>query len=83
MVHEEGRVQIIDFGVSGLMETKADRRGTIIGTFNWMAPELLKQAKRDLGDDRQAPDGTKYGIEVSDRDRRSEITAWFSIDADN
>ena len=65
MVHEEGRVQIIDFGVSGLMETKADRRGTIIGTFNWMAPELLKQAKRDLGDDRQAPDGTKYGIEVS------------------
>lgn len=66
MVHEEGRVQIIDFGVSGLMETKADRRGTIIGTFNWMAPELLKQAKRDLGDDRQAPDGTKYGIEVSD-----------------
>ncbi len=65
MVHEEGRVQIIDFGVSGLMETKTDRRGTIIGTFNWMAPELLKHAKNDLGDDRQAPDGTKFGIEVS------------------
>ena len=64
MVHEEGRVQIIDFGVSGLMETKADRRGTIIGTFNWMAPELLKQAKRELPDDRQAPDGTKFGIEI-------------------
>lgn len=64
MVHEEGRVQIIDFGVSGLMETKADKRGTIIGTFNWMAPELLKHAKGDLGDDRQAPDGTKFGIEI-------------------
>lgn len=64
MVHEEGRVQIIDFGVSGLMETKADRRGTIIGTFNWMAPELLKHAKGQLGDDRQAPDGTKFGIEI-------------------
>ena len=64
MVHEEGRVQIIDFGVSGLLETKADRRGTIIGTFNWMAPELLKQAKRELPDDRQAPDGTKFGIEI-------------------
>lgn len=64
MVHEEGRVQIIDFGVSGLMETKTDRRGTIIGTFNWMAPELLKHAKANLGDDRQAPDGTKFGIEI-------------------
>ena len=66
MVHEDGQVQIIDFGVSGLMETKADRRGTIIGTFNWMAPELLTYAKVPLGDDRQAPDGTRFGIEVSD-----------------
>ncbi len=66
MVHEEGRVQIIDFGVSGLMETKTDRRGTIIGTFNWMAPEVLRYAKANLGDDRQAPDGTNFGIEVSD-----------------
>ncbi|CAF9915179.1 MAG: hypothetical protein ALECFALPRED_010034 [Alectoria fallacina] len=64
MVHEEGRVQIIDFGVAGMMESKADRRGTIIGTFNWMAPELLKHAKSNLGDDRQAPKGTDFGEEV-------------------
>ena len=64
MVHEEGRVQIIDFGVAGLMETKTDRRGTIIGTFNWMAPEVLTYAKGELGDDRQAPDGANFGIEV-------------------
>ena len=66
MVHEDGRVQIIDFGVSGLMETKTDRRGTIIGTPNWMAPEILYQAKKQLGDDRQAPDGATYGTEVRD-----------------
>lgn len=64
MVHEEGRVQIIDFGVSGLMETKTDRRGTIIGTINWMAPEILHQAQKPLGDDRQAPDGATYSTEV-------------------
>ena len=65
MVHEEGRVQIIDFGVAGLLDTKTDRRGTIIGTYNWMAPELLKHAKGPLSDDRQAPGGAKFGIEVS------------------
>lgn len=77
MVHEEGRVQIIDFGVAGMMESKADRRGTIIGTFNWMAPELLKHAKSNLGDDRQAPKGTDFGEEVSDEDVKSDIAAWL------
>lgn len=66
MVHEEGHVQIIDFGVSGLLENKTDRRGTIIGTPNWMAPEILRRAKLPPRDDRQAPDGATYGTEVCD-----------------
>jgi hypothetical protein len=34
-------VQLCDFGVAGTMETKVDKRSTIIGTPHWMAPELF------------------------------------------
>lgn len=39
MIHERGGLQIIDFGVAGMVESKIDKRGTIIGTPNWMPPE--------------------------------------------
>lgn len=39
MIHERGGLQIIDFGVAGMVESKVDKRGTIIGTPNWMPPE--------------------------------------------
>ncbi|PQE10099.1 serine threonine- kinase nak1 protein [Rutstroemia sp. NJR-2017a BVV2] len=41
LVTEEGGVQLCDFGVAGTMETKVDKRSTIIGTPHWMAPELF------------------------------------------
>ena len=47
MIHEEGGLQIIDFGVAGTLESKTDRRNTVIGTPHWMAPELLHGAIHD------------------------------------
>ena len=56
MIHEKGMVQIIDFGVAGVLQTSADKRSTVIGTPHWMAPELHKNAP---------PEGLSYGTEVS------------------
>ena len=56
MIHEKGRLQVIDFGVAGVLQTKIDKRTTVIGTPHWMAPELLKPAGRE---------GLNYGTEVS------------------
>ncbi|KAH8814993.1 kinase-like domain-containing protein [Xylogone sp. PMI_703] len=41
LITEEGAVQLCDFGVAGTIETKIDKRTTIIGTPHWMAPELF------------------------------------------
>jgi serine/threonine protein kinase len=41
LVTEVGDVQLCDFGVAGVMETKFDKRTTVIGTPHWMAPELF------------------------------------------
>ncbi|KAK4105903.1 hypothetical protein N658DRAFT_483294 [Parathielavia hyrcaniae] len=41
LVTEAGRVQLCDFGVAGIIESKLDKRTTFIGTLNWMAPELF------------------------------------------
>ncbi|KAI0378044.1 kinase-like protein [Hypomontagnella monticulosa] len=43
LVTETGAVQLCDFGVAGMMETKLDKRSTFIGTPHWMAPELFDQ----------------------------------------
>ncbi|XDG10095.1 hypothetical protein ABKA04_009710 [Annulohypoxylon sp. FPYF3050] len=51
LVTETGAVQLCDFGVAGMMETKLDKRSTFIGTPHWMAPELFDQ-------------NTQYGTEV-------------------
>jgi len=53
MIHEEGGIQIIDFGVAGQLESAVDKRATIVGTPHWMSPEILKDAE------------IKYGQEVS------------------
>lgn len=34
-------VEVCDFGVAAIIETKFDKRRTVIGTLHWMAPELL------------------------------------------
>ncbi|KAL6866910.1 serine/threonine protein kinase, STE family, PAK/STE20-related [Trichoderma novae-zelandiae] len=41
LVTEAGGVQLCDFGVAGIIETKFDKRSTITGTLHWMAPELF------------------------------------------
>lgn len=41
LITEDGGVQLCDFGVAGMMETKFDKRSTFIGTPHWMAPELF------------------------------------------
>ncbi|KAK5990498.1 Serine/threonine-protein kinase nak1 [Cladobotryum mycophilum] len=51
LVTEIGKVQLCDFGVAGVIETKFDKRSTFIGTPHWMAPELFDQ-------------GASYGTEV-------------------
>ena len=56
MIHEKGNLQVIDFGVAGVLQTKLDKRTTVIGTPHWMAPELHKPAGRE---------GLNYGTEVS------------------
>ena len=43
LIHEEGRLQLCDFGVATVLETKGDKRQTFIGTLHWMAPEQWDQ----------------------------------------
>jgi serine/threonine protein kinase len=47
MVDEAGNIQLIDFGVAGIVLTnmQEDKRKTIIGTAHWMPPELHRQAE--------------------------------------
>lgn len=41
LITEQAEVQLCDFGVAGIVETKLDKRSTVIGTPHWMAPELF------------------------------------------
>jgi serine/threonine protein kinase len=41
LIHEEGRLQLCDFGVATVLDTKSDKRKTFIGTPHWMPPELF------------------------------------------
>ena len=41
LITEAGGVQLCDFGVAGVLETKFDKRSTVTGTLQWMAPELF------------------------------------------
>lgn len=43
LITEDGDVQLCDFGVAGIIESKQDKRSTVIGTPHWMAPELFGQ----------------------------------------
>lgn len=60
MIHENGSLQLIDFGVSGLLQTGKDKRSTIIGTPHWMPPEMSSQLLN------QGPSTIGYGNEVSE-----------------
>lgn len=66
MIHEDGNVQLIDFGVSGIIDSKVGKRSTIIGTLNWMPPEQLNflEPAKSVGG-RKTPAKKEFGIEVS------------------
>ncbi|KAI1109604.1 kinase-like domain-containing protein [Nemania sp. NC0429] len=51
LLTENGGVQLCDFGVAALIETKFDKRRTITGSLQWMAPEFFEPT-------------VAYGIEV-------------------
>lgn len=59
MIHENGSLQLIDFGVAGLLQTSKDKRSTIIGTPHWMPPEMSSQLVN------QGPSTVDYATEVS------------------
>ncbi|KAK4465365.1 serine threonine-protein kinase nak1 [Cladorrhinum samala] len=41
LVAEDGGVQLCDFGVAGMVKSRFDKRKTVTGTLQWMAPELF------------------------------------------
>lgn len=41
LITEAGGVQLSDFGVAGIIENQFDKRTTVTGTLQWMAPELF------------------------------------------
>lgn len=41
LITDAGGVQLCDFGVAGVLDTKIDKRTTVTGTLHWMAPELF------------------------------------------
>ena len=59
MIHENGSIQIIDFGVSAVLQSKVDKRRTVIGTGHFMAPEMLKAMWSQ-----KSAETIKYGTEV-------------------
>ncbi|RMD41593.1 hypothetical protein DV735_g3531, partial [Chaetothyriales sp. CBS 134920] len=43
LIHEEGRLELCDFGVANVLDTRTDKRRTFIGTLHWMPPELWSE----------------------------------------
>ncbi|KAF2750900.1 hypothetical protein M011DRAFT_474388 [Sporormia fimetaria CBS 119925] len=65
LISEEGRVQLCDFGVSGALEPEVAKRSTIVGTPNWMAPELQREWVKDINPSSAVrPNEILYGSEV-------------------
>lgn len=57
LIHEEGRLQICDFGVAGVLQSHVDKRSTWIGTPHWMPPEMFSVRR----------EAHQYGSEVSSK----------------
>lgn len=47
LIHQDGQLQLCDFGVSGILESSVAKRSTIIGTPNWMPPEMHDDSMPD------------------------------------
>lgn len=46
-----GAVKIGDFGVCATLTEQKSKRATMVGTPNWMAPEVVKQSQYDTNVD--------------------------------
>jgi protein-serine/threonine kinase len=57
LVTEDGRIQLCDFGISGVLENEVSKRSTIVGTPHWMAPELVSHLGSDIN-------SVRYGNEI-------------------
>ena len=57
LIHEEGRLQLCDFGVATVMDTKLDKRRTFIGTLHWMPPEMWDKEPEYSDEVRAYPNG--------------------------
>jgi protein-serine/threonine kinase len=65
LILEDGRVQLCDFGVSNTLEPEKSKRSTIVGTPNWMAPELIGEWAKDADPHSLLqPKEISYGNEV-------------------
>ncbi|KAK5940569.1 hypothetical protein PMZ80_006986 [Knufia obscura] len=40
LIHEDGGLQLCDFGIAAAVEGQTDKRRTFVGTLHWMPPEL-------------------------------------------
>lgn len=40
LIHENGGLQLCDFGIAAAIEGQTDKRRTFVGTLHWMPPEL-------------------------------------------
>lgn len=41
LITDVGQVQLCDFGVAGIIKSRSEKRSTVTGTLQWMAPELF------------------------------------------
>jgi len=46
LLTEAGGVQLCDFGVAGLLETRFDKRSTVTGTLQWWPPSFLTRLSK-------------------------------------
>jgi len=45
LFNKEGNIKLADFGVSAILDSKDDKKQTMVGTWHWMAPEVIDPAE--------------------------------------
>ncbi|OMJ24148.1 putative serine/threonine-protein kinase CCRP1 [Smittium culicis] len=54
LLNKKNQVKIGDFGLSALLESRADRKTSFLGTLNYLSPEVVLRAKK----------GHSFGVDV-------------------